>query len=758
MTATIETPPAKERNAKEVLAHLVELDQDLEDDFTLIGRDAEIRQISEVLTLRDSSNVMLLGPTGVGKTALIKGIEERRRRADISQDIIKRRFFRLNTEDLLASDDPAEISKDFQRIVDYLEDAQYGVLFIDNFPNFLNGLHAKSAHGVVNNLMSAVQHRRLQCIIALSDSQRAKVLEQHSGFDEYFTEIEVKEPDAAQVLSILRGVRPVYERMHGIVIADEALQTVATLTTKFRGAFDDQSLPRVPIRLLDLSASQFRADFMSKPQELDQIEDQLINLRNQLTTLERSGGDNAKDQAKQIKTDIARLETAERQLSKDWTAKTDGVKEQLGRKRNFSAELQKLEMENEDARRKNKGSDVIRQNDELIDKYRKALSEINQKLTTLNVGMPQEHKLTAEHIRKTFSRRTGIPVATLGESELERVIKLEEALKERIYGQDRAIASIASAVKNAAAGLKDPNSPAGAYFFIGPSGVGKTELARALAAYAEGKADAEPIRLDMSEYGEKHTVSKIMGAPPGYAGYEEGGVLANEVRKKPNSIVLFDEIEKAHQDVFNILLQILSAGRLTDGKGRLIDFSQCTIVATSNVGSRHFVDDTLTYDQAVTKAHADVKAFFKPELLGRFTDIQFFRRLDSDLLFKIAKKNLDQVNRMLAGKNVTVDIPDAPLRAAVERVINPRYGARPINNLFSKFIKKLVSEIVLEEELRKVQAGKKAEIGRSGKIVITFDRATDEFTATFANGGNPLTKTMKLDNLDLASANLERAA
>jgi ATP-dependent Clp protease ATP-binding subunit ClpB len=230
------------------------------------------------------------------------------------------------------------------------------------------------------------------------------------------------------------------------------------------------------------------------------------------------------------------------------------------------------------------------------------------------------------------------------------------------------------------------------------------------------------------------------------------------VRKKPNSIVLFDEIEKAHQDVFNILLQILSAGRLTDGKGRLIDFSQCTIVATSNVGSRHFVDDTLTYDQAVTKAHADVKAFFKPELLGRFTDIQFFRRLDADLLFKIAKKNLDQVNRMLSGKNVTVEIPDSPLRAAVERVINPRYGARPINNLFSKFIKKLVSEIVLEEELRKVQSGKRSEAGQGGKILIDFNRATDEFTATFANGSNPLTKTMKLDNLDLASANLERAA
>jgi ATP-dependent Clp protease ATP-binding subunit ClpB len=762
MTATLEAPPTKDRGAKEVLAHLVELDQDLEDDFTLIGRDEEIRQISEVLTLRDSRNVMLLGPTGVGKTALIKGIEERRRRADISQDIIKRRFFRLDTEDLLASDDPAEISRDFQRIVDYLEDAQFAVLFIDNFPNFLNGLHAKSAHGVVNNLMSALQHRKLQCIIALSDSQKAKMHEHHSGFDEYFTAIDVKEPDSAQVLSILRGVRQVYERMHGIIITDEALQTVATLTSKFRGAFDDQSLPRVPIRLLDLSASQFRADFMSKPQELDQIEDQLINLRNQLATLERSGGDDTKSLAKQIKTDISRLETAEGQLAKEWKHKTDGVKDLLGRKRNFSAELQKLELENEDARRKNKGSDVIRQNDELIDKYRKALNDINQKLATVNVGMPQEHKLTAEHIRKTFSRRTGIPVATLGESELERVIKLEEALKERIYGQDRAIASIASAVKNAAAGLKDPNSPAGAYFFIGPSGVGKTELARALAAYTEGKADAEPIRLDMSEYGEKHTVSKIMGAPPGYSGYEEGGVLANEVRKKPNSIVLFDEIEKAHQDVFNILLQILSAGRLTDGKGRLIDFSQCTIVATSNVGSRHFVDDTLTYDQAVTKAHADVKAFFKPELLGRFTDIQFFKRLDADLLFKIAKKNLDQVNRMLAGKSVTVEIPDAPLRQAVERVINPRYGARPINNLFAKFIKKLVSEIVLEQELRKVQSGAKgagaAAGGQGSKILISFDRASDEFSATFANGGSPLVKTMKLDTLDLNAANLERSA
>ena len=730
-----------------MLPHLIELDQDLPAAFTLIGRDEEIRQVCEALTLRDSRNVMLIGPTGVGKSALIAGIEERRRLADISQDIIKRRFFKLDTEGLLASDDPAEIGRNFQRIIDYLEGAQFSVLVIDNFSNFMNGIQAKSAFGVINNLMSALQHRRTQCIIAFSDSQKAKIVDQHSGFREFFTAIDLKEPDTEQTLDILRGVRGVYEAMHGIVITDDALQTVAQLTTKFRGAFDDQSMPRVPLRLLDLSAAEFRADFMSKPEALDRAEDRLTNLHNRLAGLERSG-EGAEICAK-LKAEIAELETQVQNLSKDWTKKTDGVKAQLEQKRTYSAELQKLEAITETAKREGKGSDVVRQNDELMDKYRRALSGINQKLAELNVGMPKDHKLTSEHIRRTFSQRTGIPVATLGESELERVIKLEEALKERIFGQDRAIASIAAAVKNAAAGLKDPNTPAGAYFFIGPSGVGKTELARALAAYTEGKADAEPIRLDMSEYGEKHTVSKIMGAPPGYAGYEEGGVLANEVRKKPSSVVLFDEIEKAHPDVFNILLQILSAGRLTDGKGRLIDFSQCTIVATSNVGSRHFVDETLTYDEAVSKAHAEVKGFFKPELLGRFTDIQFFRRLDADLLFKIAKKNLAGVNKMLEAKSVVTEIADEPLRKAVERVLNPRYGARPVNNLFTKFIKKLVSEIVLEDELRRV---KTAGTSSGGKVVIEFDRASDEFTANFKPAGGaraPIVKKMKLDSLDL---------
>jgi ATP-dependent Clp protease ATP-binding subunit ClpB len=735
-----------------VLPHLYELDRDLDEDFTLIGRDSEIRQIGEVLTLRGSRNVMLTGPTGVGKTALIYGIEERRRKADISQDVIKRRFFRLDSESLLAADDPAQINKDFLKIVDHLEDAQYSVLVIDNFPNFIHGLEAKGAHGVLNSLMAAIRTRRTQCIIAVSDSQKAKVFDQHPGFREFFTVLDLKEPDAEQVLSILRGLRHVFETMHGIVIGDDGLQTVVQLTTKFKGSFDDQSLPRVPLRLLDLAAAEFRADIMSKPAELDRIEEQLVNLRNQLAAIERAEG---ADGIEKLRGEIAKLEAKERELSKDWLKKTDGVKALLDQKRNYATELQKLDVETEAAKREGRPSEIARQNDELADKYRAALAGINQKLAELNVGMPTDHKLTPERIRRTFSKRTGIPVATLGESELERVIKMEEALKERIYGQDRAISSIAAAVKNAAAGLKDPNSPAGAYFFIGPSGVGKTELARALAAYTEGKADAEPIRLDMSEYGEKHTVSKIMGAPPGYAGYEEGGVLANEVRKKPNSIVLFDEIEKAHPDVFNILLQILSAGRLTDGKGRLIDFSQCTIIATSNVGSRNFVDDALTYDEAVVRAHTEVKAFFKPELLGRFTDIQFFKRLDADLLFKIGKKNLGGVNKMLEGKEVTVEFADDDLRHAVNRVMNPRYGARPINNLFAKFIKKLVSEIVLDEELKRVKASAKA--SRGGKIAITFDEAKDEFTATFKPAATGLfsaavePKTMKLDTLDLNS-------
>ncbi len=736
-----------------VLPHLYELDRDLDEDFTLIGRDAEIRQIGEVLTLRGSRNVMLTGPTGVGKTALIYGIEERRRKADISQDVIKRRFFRLDSESLLTADDPAQINKDFQKIVDHLEDAQYSVLVIDNFPNFMHGLEAKSAHGVLNSLMAAIRTRRTQCILAVSDSQKAKVFDQHPGFREFFSVIDLKEPDADQVLSILRGLRHVFEAMHGIVIGDDALQTVVQLTTKFKGSFDDQSLPRVPLRLLDLASAEFRADIMSKPAELDRIEEHLVNRRNQLAAIERADDNNGNGE--KLRAEIATLEAKERELSKDWLKKTDGVKALLDQKRTYATELQKLDTETDTAKREGRPSEIARQNEELADKYRAALSTINEKLAVLNVGMPKDHKLTPERVRRTFSKRTGIPVATLGESELERVIKMEEALKERIYGQDRAISSIAAAVKNAAAGLKDPNSPAGAYFFIGPSGVGKTELARALAAYTDGKADAEPIRLDMSEYGEKHTVSKIMGAPPGYAGYEEGGVLANEVRKKPNSIVLFDEIEKAHPDVFNILLQILSAGRLTDGKGRLIDFSQCTIIATSNVGSRHFVDDALTYDEAVAKAHADVKGFFKPELLGRFTDIQFFKRLDADLLFKIGKRNLAGVNKMLDGKDITVEFGDEDLRHAVNRVMNPRYGARPINNLFAKFIKKLVSEIVLEEELKRLKAIAKAP--RGGKIAITFDEAKDEFVATlkpaaagiFSASVEP--KTMKLDTLDLNS-------
>ncbi len=636
---------------------LIPISDEIAPDFVLYGYDATVRRIEDILTQRGKQrNIMLHGDQGIGKTAVIHGLVQRKNNNDLSTHMYKRVFHRLNTSRLLHTDDVSEINKSFDQALQEL--GYYDVLVIENFATFVTYLKTKGANFLLVNLLESLSRRKFQSIITCNSREKISISNEVPEIHEYFFPEKLSEPNDDELLNILYGVHHAYENRYGVSIDHEALRSIRDLTQKYRQGLEGWAQPGRMLLLLDRSISQFSVTMNSKPQELSDLESQAEVLKNEidvLTPLEGAFLDNEdRDRIDELAAKLTKIEPKIESLRTEWEKTTTPIRDIQAKKVDFERrkssyikERQKLlDKKKDNAALIEAGKDITGISTE-IESYsnsiritNEAIKKFDYDLSKINLSAEREHTVTIDDIAKTFSELSGISVKQLTENDKERVRNMETILGERVFGQEEAITAIAVAVRRAKANLSDDEgTPKGSFLFLGPSGTGKTELGKALAEYDTG-SEKNMVRIDMSEFMEKHSVSRLIGAPPGYAGYEEGGVLTNAVHAHPKSIVMFDEVEKAHQDVFKILLQVLGDGRLTDGQGMTVDFRETYVIMTSNLGTSYFLDESLSYEQAAKEAMCMVQKFFAPEFLGRLDSIVCFHRLELSLLEKVAMKRV----------------------------------------------------------------------------------------------------------------------
>lgn len=686
---------------------IIPISQEIAPDFSLIGYERIIRVIEEVMTqAAKRRNVMLYGNNGVGKSAITQGLVQRKNRRDLSANMYKRTFYRLNTSRLLHNDDVREINKRFEQVI--TEFSQYDVLVIENFYTFQSYLKVKGANAVIIAFIEALARKKFQSIITCSTREKPLLISEVPEVHEYFSPESIPEPNGEELLNILRGVHQSYEKRYGVAIPDDVLCTIRDLTQKWRNGLEEWAQPGRAFILLDRAIAQFSVRMNSKPPELSKFEYELNNAKNELKSLCHNNGKAYKSEDQKRISDlssrIASIEPDVNKMQAEWEEATAPI-------RTLQLERVKFEKKLHSCTNQRLAAFNLRENNTALTSQNKTIAEvdldiqrlnemirlnsdeitkINKKLAQFNLSDRREHEITVDNIAETFSELTGISVKQLNQDDRQRVLKMEEILGERVYGQAEAISLVSNAVRRAKANLSDnENTPKGSFLFLGPSGVGKTELGKSLAEFETG-SEKNLVRIDMSEFMEKHSISRLIGAPPGYAGYEEGGVLTNAVLSRPKSVVMFDEIEKAHEDVFKILLQILGDGRLTDGKGVTVDFSETYIVLTSNVGTPYFVNQDVPYDVAVEEAKKLVQKFLLPEIRGRLDSIVCFRRLELPLLKKVAVRRYAALNKSISRNGFKLVIDDNDTDLFCQKYGDVSFGARAIlNNL----------KITLEKEL-----------------------------------------------------------
>ena len=690
--------PVYESEIEEETAKLlvIPIHQEIAADFSLIGYDDTIRRIEEVLTQRGlQRNVLLYGEPGVGKTAIIHGLVQRKNRNDLSTHMFKRMFYRLNCSLLLHSDDVGEINKHFDQVLQ--EFGRYDVLVIENFYTLVTYLRLKGANVVLVGLLEALSRRRLQAVITCNTREKALILAEVPEIHEYFYPERLTEPNDADLLNILRGVHRSYEQRYSIAITDNAIRTIRNLTQKYRNGLEGWAQPGRALILLDRTIAQFSVRMNSKPPELCALENEAASAQNEIDALMPSNGESVNqvdvDRCQKLKERLATIKPQMETLRAQWDVTTAPIRDKQTEKSKFEQKQHSYitqrrryqDMRNDNAALAAQNTDATTVSAEIarLTKMAKLTSDeikrIDDELAGINLSALRDHVVTEDHIAQTFSELSGISTKQLTENERERVLQMESILAERVYGQPEALKAVASAVRRARAGLGDVEGateapPRGSFLFLGPSGVGKTETGKALAEFDASKL----IRFDMSEYMESHAVARLIGAPPGYAGHDEGGMLTNAVHNNPKAVVMFDEIEKAHEDIFKIFLQMLSDGRLTDGLGETVDFRETIIIMTSNAGTTHFLDESLSYEQASQLAMKAVEKILLPEIRGRIDGIICFRRLDLPLLEKVAQRRIDQLGRSLHAREAILDISLDDRNAFCARYQDPSYGARSI--------------------------------------------------------------------------------
>ena len=650
----------------------------------VIGRDEEIRRVIQVLSRRTKNNPVVIGEPGVGKTAIAEGLAQRITSGDVPQSLKDKKVVALDMGALVAGAKyRGEFEERLKAVLKEIEEAQGQViLFIDELHTVVGAGAAEGAIDASNMLKPALARGELRCVGATTLSEYRKYIEKDPALERRFQPIYIKEPNVEDTISILRGLKERYEVYHGVKIKDSALVSAAVLSNRY---ISDRFLPDKAIDLIDEAASRLKMEIDSMPTELDELERKLRQLGIERQVVMKEKDEASKQRLEHINEEIAELTEKRNILKAQWIRE----KESIGKISSIREEIERTKIEAEKAEREgdlNKAAEL---------KYGK-LPLLQKELEKGNTILLQEEgakrmlkeEVDEEDVAEIVSKWTGIPVSKMLEGEVAKLLKMEERLKLRVVGQDEAIMAVSDAVRRARAGIQDPNKPIGSFIFLGPTGVGKTELARALAEFLFDDEDAM-IRIDMSEYQERHTVSRLIGAPPGYVGYDEGGQLTEAIRRRPYAVILFDEVEKAHAEVFNVLLQLLDDGRLTDGHGRTVDFRNTVVIMTSNIGSQH-IQEMLTEwtDEAQIRkcVMEDLKKFFRPEFLNRVDEITIFHVLTKELLIKIVDIQIDRMKRYLKDKNVSIVLTDKAKAFLAEIGYDQVYGARPLKRAIQKEI------------------------------------------------------------------------
>jgi len=657
-----------------------------------VGRDEEIRRVIQVLSRRSKNNPVLIGEPGVGKTAIAEGLAQRIVAGDVPDSLKDRRLVALDVGALIAGAKyRGEFEDRLKAVLREVTEAEGGIIvFIDELHTIVGAGAAEGAADAANMLKPALARGELRCVGATTLDEYRKHVEKDAALERRFQPVFVGEPTVEDTVSILRGLKERYETHHKVRIQDAALVSAASLSNRY---ITDRFLPDKAIDLVDEAASRVRVQIDSLPEELDQAERKRTQLEIEREALKKEHDEASKQRLERVEQEIAELRSQTDAMKARWENEKSAVSavgDLKQRRIDLEAELQRCERQGQLER----AAEIRYGELPEVEKQLAARQEELEKHQTEGSLITEE--VTSDEIAEIVSKWTGIPVSKMLESEQEKLLHMEENLHQRVIGQDEAIHAVSNAVRRARAGLQDPDRPIGSFIFLGPTGVGKTETARALAQFLFDDEHAM-VRIDMSEYGEKHTVSRLIGAPPGYVGYEEGGALTEAVRRRPYSVVLFDEIEKAHPDVFNVFLQILDDGRLTDGQGRTVDFRNTVLIMTSNIGSHHIVEvtDEKEMERRVTDA---LRAHFKPEFLNRVDDVVIYHQLGRDQIGRIVEIQIDRVARLLAERRIELEVSDAARKLLADRGYDPQYGARPLKRVVQRMIQDPLSLRLLEGE------------------------------------------------------------